>query len=94
MPLVTIATHAVLPCCSILLFIAPGDYDPVNTTIIFLVGTARGGTGSQMCVPIEISSLDGFELVETFLITADSSNPNVTIMNTATVNIINSDDGR
>ncbi len=78
-----------LPCCSILLSIASSDYDPVNTTIIFLVGTARGGTGSQICIPIKISSLDGFELVETFLVTADSSDVN--IMNTATVTIINSD---
>ncbi len=83
--------HAVLPCCSLPVSIASGDYDPVNTTIIFLVGTARGGTGSQMCIPIEISSLDGLEMNETFLLTADSSDPNVTIMNTATVNIINSD---
>ncbi len=90
MPLVTIATHAVLPC-SLPLSIEPGDYDPVNTTIIFLVGTARGDTGSQMCIPIEISSLDGLEMNETFLLSADSPDPNVNIMNTATVTIINSD---
>ncbi len=89
MPLVTIATHAVLPCCSLPLSIASGDYDPVNTTIIFLVGTARGG--SQMCILIKISSLDGLEMNETFLLSADSPDPNVTIMNTVTVTIINSD---
>ncbi len=91
-PLVTIATHAVVPCCSLLLSIGSGDYTPVNITIIFLVGTARdGGPESQMCIVINISSLDGLELDETFMLTADSPDLNVNIMNTVTVTIINSD---
>ncbi len=82
--LVTIATHAVLPCCSLLLSIEPGDYDAVNTTVRFRSGT-RGGQGSQRCIAIEISSMDGFELDETFLLSADSPDLDVTII------ILNSD---
>ncbi len=91
MPLVTIATHAVLPCCSLPLSIEPGDYDAVNTTIIFLNGTARGGAGSQKCISIVIEDDDLFELDESFLLTADSLDRNVNIMNTATVTITISD---
>ncbi len=91
MPLVTIATHAVLPCCSIPLSIAPGDYTPVNITILFLVGTYFDVPAFQRCITIEISSLDGLEMDETFLLTADSPDPNVNITNTATVTIINTD---
>ena len=89
MPLVTIATRAVLPCCSLPLSIAPGDYNTVNTTVTFLVGV--DGPGFQRCITIEISSLDGLEMDETFMLTADSPDPNVNIMNTATVTIINTD---
>ncbi len=93
MPLVTIiiATHAVLPCCSLPLSIAPDDYTVVNTTVMFLLGSFSDGPGFQRCITIEISSLDGLELDETFLLTADSPDLNVNIMNTATVTIINSD---
>ena len=86
-----IATHAVLPCCSLPLSIAPGDYTAVNITIMFLVGTYFDGPGFQRCISIVIEDEDLVELDETFLLTADSSNPNVNIMNTATVNIINID---
>ena len=89
--LVTIATHAVLPCCSLPLSIEPGDYDAVNTTVMFRNGTARGGQGSQRCIAIEISSMDGFELDETFLLSADSPDPDVTIINNITIIILNSD---
>ncbi len=65
-----------------------------NTTIMFLSGTARGGAGSQRCISIVIEDEEFFELDESFLLTADSLDPNVNIMNTATVTIINSDDGR
>ena len=88
MPLVTIATHAVLPCCSLSLSIAPGDYDVVNTTLIFLFGTAHDG---QICMDIIISDEELVELDENFLLKADSPDPNVNIMNTATVTIINTD---
>ncbi len=89
--LVTIATHAVLPCCSLPLSIESGDYNPVDTTVMFRSGTARGGQGSQRCIAIEIFSMDGFELNETFQLSADSLDPDVIITNTATVTIINSD---
>ena len=89
--LVTIATHAVLPCCSLPLSIEPGDYDAVNTTVMFRNGTARGGQGSQRCIAIEISSMDGVELNETFQLSADSLDPDVIITNTATVTIDDSD---
>ncbi len=91
MPLVTIATHAVLPCCSLSLSIEPGDYTAVNTTVTFLVGTARGGQGSQICMDIIISDEDLVELDETFQLKAESLDPNVNILNTAAVIIINSD---
>ncbi len=92
MPLVTIATLAVLPCCSLSLYIAPGDYTVVNTTIMFLVGTYfGGGPGFQRCISIVIEDEDVVELNETFLLTADSLDPNVNIMNSATVTIINTD---
>ncbi len=91
MPLVTIATHAVLPCCSLPLSTAPGDYDPFNTTVMFLLGTFSDGLGFQRCISIDIRDEDLVELDETFLLTADSLDPNVNIMNTATVNIINID---
>ncbi len=93
MPLVTIATHALLPCCSLSLSIEPGDYTAtVNTTIMFLVGTYfGGGPGFQRCISIVIEDEDLVELNETFLLTAVSPDPNVNIMNTATVTIINTD---
>ncbi len=91
MPLVTIATHAVLPCCSLPLSIAPGDYDPVNTTIMFLYGTARDGLRFQRCITIVIADEELVEPDERFLLTADSPDPNVNIMNTATVTIVNRD---
>ncbi len=93
MPLVTIiiATHAVLPCCSLPLSIAPGDFTVVNNTVMFIVGTYFDGPGFQRCISIDIRDEDLVELDETFLLTADSLDPNVNIMNTATVNIINSD---
>ncbi len=80
MPLVTIATHAVLPCCSLPLSIEPGDYNPVNKTLLFVSGTTRGGQGSQRCIAIEIFSMDGFELDETFQLSADSLDLDVTII--------------
>ncbi len=89
--LVTIATHAVLPCFSLPLSIESGDYNPVNTTVMFRNGTARGGQGSQRCIAIEIFSMDGVELDETFQLSADSLDLNVDIMNSATVTITNSD---
>ncbi len=78
----------VLPCCSLSLSIAPGDYDVVNTTLIFLFGTAHDG---QICMDIIISDEELVELDETFLLKADSLDPNVNIINTATVTIINTD---
>ncbi len=72
MPLVTIATHAVLPCCSLPLSIEPGDYRAFNTTIIFLNGAARGGAGSQRCISIVIEDEELFELDETFQLIANS----------------------
>ncbi len=93
MPLVTIATHAVLPCCSLPLsiIIAPGDYMAVNTTVIFLLGTAHDGPTFQRCISIVIAEEDLVEMDEMFKLIADSLDPNVNIMNTATVTIINSD---
>ncbi len=80
-----------LPCCSLPLSIEPGDYTIVNNTVMFRNGTARGGEGSQRCIAIEISSMDGVELNETFQLSADSLDLDVNIMNTATVTIINTD---
>ncbi len=73
------------------LYIEPGDYTVVNTTLMFLVGTARDGTGSQLCMDIIISDEDLVELDETFVLKADSLDPNVNIINTATITIINTD---
>ncbi len=58
---------------------------------MFIVGTYFDGPGFQRCISIDIRDEDLVELDETFLLTADSRDPNVNIMNTATVNIINSD---
>ena len=88
MPLVTIATRAVLPCCSLPLSIELGDYIAVNTTVMFLVGT---GPGSQKCIAIDVCDEDLVELDEEFLLTAYSPDPNVTITNNATIIILNSD---
>ncbi len=93
MPLVTIVTHAVLPCCSLPLYIESDDYDAVNTALLFVSGTTRGGAGSQKCVSIVIVSMDGFELNETFLLSADSFDLDVTFSNNniITIIILNSD---
>ncbi len=77
-----------LPCCSLSLSIAPGDFTVVNTTVVFLFGTAHDG---QMCMDIIIFDEELVELDETFLLKADSLDPNVNIINTATVTIINTD---
>ncbi len=82
-----------MQCCHVVhsLSIEPGDYDAVNTTVRFRSGTTCGGQGSQRCIAIEISSMDGFELDETFLLSADSPDPDVTIINNITIIILNSD---
>ncbi len=91
MPLVTIATHAVLPCCSLPLSIAPDDYTAFNATVTFRIGTARDSPGFQRCISIVIEDEKFFELDETFQLIANSLDPNVNIMNTVTVTIINTD---
>ncbi len=63
----------------------------VNITIVFLVATGGRGPGFQRCISIDIEEEDLVELDETFLLIADSLDPNVIILNTATVTIINSD---
>ncbi len=93
MPLVTIATHAMLPCCSLPLSIAPLDYMAVNITVMFHLGTAHDGPAFQRCISIVIVEEfeDLVEMDETFKLIADSLDPNVNIMNTATVTIIDTD---
>lgn len=53
------------------------DYIPVNDTLLFTNGTMRGGNGSQVCVEVQIVNNDVIELTESFVITANSSDPNV-----------------
>ncbi len=94
--IITIATHAVLPCCSLPLSIdlEPDDYIAVNTTLMFLSGTARGGQGSQICTDIIISDDYLVELNETFLLKADPLDPSITIINNVTIVILNIDGRR
>ncbi len=73
------------------LYIEPRDYTAVYTTVAFLSGTARDGPGSHMCLDIKISDDSMVEMDEVFLLTAHSLAPNVNIINTATVIIVNSD---
>ncbi|XP_064388844.1 uncharacterized protein LOC135336874 isoform X3 [Halichondria panicea] len=69
----------------------PRDYTAVYTTVTFLSGTARDGPGSHMCLDIKLSDDSIVEMDEVFLLTAHSLAPNVNIINTATVIIVNSD---
>ncbi|XP_064386804.1 uncharacterized protein LOC135335283 isoform X4 [Halichondria panicea] len=67
----------------------PGDYTAVNATVTFFSGT---GLGSEMCIDIDIVSEDNLvEFDEVFLVTAQSLNPNVNVINNTTVIIIDSD---
>ena len=79
--------------CGLISLPTASDYVSVNTTSVFLNGTATGESGSEMC--IEITILDDLlvEFDETFLVTADSPDPNVnTTLIMATI-IILDDDG-
>ena len=75
-------------CCSFH-HIEPGDYTAVNATVTFVSGT---GPGSEMCIDIDIVSDDDLvEFDEVFLVTAQSLDPNVNVINNITVIIVNSD---
>ncbi len=63
----------------------------VNITVMFHLGTAHDGPAFQRCISIVIVEEDLVEMDETFQLIADSLDPNVNIMNTATVTIINTD---
>ena len=76
-------------CCSFP-HIEPGDYTAVNAKVTFVSGTVRDGPGSEMCIDINIVSDDLVEFAEVFLVTAQSLNPNVNVINNVTVIIVNS----
>ena len=78
-------------CCSFP-HIEPGDYTAVNATVTFVSGPVRDGPGSKMCIDIDIVSDDDLvEFDEVFLVTAQSLDPNVNVINNTTVIIVNSD---
>ncbi len=61
-----------------------GDYTAVNATVTFVSGTVRDGPGSEMCIDIDIVSDDNLvEFAEVFLVTAQSLDPNVNVINNA-----------
>ena len=53
------------------------DYNPVNETLLFPNGTMRNGNGSKVCIEVQIVDDDVIELTKSFIITANSPDPNV-----------------
>lgn len=72
---------------------APDDYTSVNTSFVFVTGTARDGPGSRMCVDIAIINDPLVEFDEHFPVVAVSADPNIIIDFLFVFVVIIDDDG-